>query len=79
MNECVDIFEVASKDTLKEKMNIILISDDLWKKWLNAFEIYKNGSLACSPKSIMEEDYVHNKIRKYASNIFRPLCDLDKG
>ena len=50
----------------------------LWNKWWNIFEIYKNGCLACSPKSIMQYYFVHNKIKQYTLNIFRPLRDLDE-
>ena len=58
MNECVDIFEVASRDSLQDTMNRVLIFGDLWNTWWNVFELYKNGSLACSTNSIMKDDFV---------------------
>ena len=51
----------------------------LWNKWWNLFEIYKNGCLACSPKSIMQDDFVHNKIKQYTSIFFIPLHNLNEG
>jgi hypothetical protein len=75
----MDVFDVLSKDKLKDKMTLVLISNDLWKKWWTMFELYKNGSLACSPKSIKQDDFVQNKTKQYGSNFFRPLCDMDEA
>lgn len=59
-------------------MTLILISDKVWHKWYNVFELYKNGSLPGCPKSINQVDFVQNKIKHHESNYFRPLRDLDE-
>ena len=76
--ECLDIFDVQSKESLKDKMTLVLISDKVWHKWYNIFELYKNGSLSGSPKSINQVDFGQNKIKHHGSNFFRPLHDLDE-
>ena len=75
----MDIFDVFSKDNLKDKLTLILIYDRIWKKQCFVFEIYKNGSLACSLKSIQKDYFVHNKTKKYGSNFFRSLRDMDES
>jgi hypothetical protein len=61
--ECMGIFDRANKKRLKEKLDLVLLSDEVWKKWWNDFKLYKISGLSCLPKMDTQDDFVQNKSR----------------